>query len=120
MARIAVALSLLLLAAAASAGRTVEIVEHSLEAALADLTLPSGASGNVIVARECEGCEPRTVLATTDTLYLVEDARVPHAEFARHVELIRSASAADETLVGIYFDPASSRATRIKLFRSGE
>lgn len=115
MTRWIVALSLLVLASSASAGRTVEIIENGLEAALGHVTMPS--QGGTVIVRTCESCDPQSMRVGADTQYVIGDRALPLNEFKRAVAEIRDGTPGGEsTLVGIYSDRESERVTRIKVF----
>lgn len=122
MARTLIACALLLLTNVAAAGRTVDLIENGIEASLADVTMPSGAAGTVIVDLGCEGCAPLALRASAETRYVVGNATLPHADFMLEVERIRDADVAADaaTAVGVYYDRESNRVTRIQVFASND
>lgn len=113
MARIMVALSLVMLAGTASAGRTLELVEDAIETYLSDVTMPSGAAGTVIIEPRCESCAPRSLRASAKTRYLIGDTALPRAEFMRAVSRIEDSD--EETGVVVFYDRETERVTRIKV-----
>ncbi len=119
MARLTIALSLLLLAGNATAGRTLELVENGIEAALADVTMPGGAAGTLIY-RTCEACDPESRSVTTDTRYSLGGTSLPRESFMQEVEQLRQSDAGERTVVGIFYDRDSGRVTRIALYSPGK
>ncbi len=117
MTRIMVALSLAMLAGTATAGRTVKLIENGIETRLADVTMPSGGAGTVIVEQGCDGCALLSLRASPETRYFVGDTALPHAEFLRAVARIEE-SAGGDTGVVVFYDRESGRVTRIKVSAS--
>lgn len=115
MTRLTFALSLLLVAGAASAGRTLEIVENGTEASLADMTMPSSSAGTVIF-KTCDTCDPKSLRVTSDTRYFIGDQQLPLDDFKRAVDRIRQEAGGDpQSIVGVYTERESGRVTRIKV-----
>lgn len=117
MARTIIALGLLLLAGTAAGQRSLVLVEDGLEGSLASVTMPNGPAGTVIVERECPGCEPRSLRASSDIRYFIGDTVLPHAEFMAEVARMRNATDdPGDVSVGVFFSRESGRVTRIKVF----
>lgn len=118
MIRPILSVALLVFAGAASADRTLEIIEYGVEASLEHVTMPGSAAGTVIF-RICGDCESQSLRVNTDTRYFLADTALPLSEFHEAVDEVEDNSPeGGSTLVGIYYDRESSVVTRIKLFAS--
>lgn len=97
--------------------RVLEEVENSFELTLAEVQLPTSATGAVSF-RGCDGCRATTLRVTTSTKYLIDGTEVALAELQRIAEELRqSSSRGEDVFTGVYFDLASSEVTRISIRR---
>lgn len=119
MARSILALSLLTLATAASAGRTIELIENGLEVALGNVTLPGSAAGTVIV-EPCETCDPQSLRVSADTRYFVGGTELTLSDFHLAADrILGSDDGGASTLVGVYYGRETGTVTRIRIFANG-
>lgn len=107
------AYALLIVCVSANATRVMEQPERPYELSLAQLTLPSSATGGLTV-KACEACAYSTHLFTSATTFYVNNQPLPYAEFSRIAGEIRGSSR-ERTFVAVFVDIASGRVTRVKL-----
>jgi hypothetical protein len=99
----------------AQAGSLLETVEHAAEVGLPALEWPNAEGGTVRFAA-CDGCETRSFVISHGASYLVNGRPATFEAFAAAIRTARAASSiADHSLVGLYFDAASTRLVRIAL-----
>lgn len=99
----------------AHAGSLLEAVEQAAEVPLVFLDLPA-IEGGLLKFSVCRECETRSVVMSGSTGYLVNNRPVTFEEFAATVNTAQaSGDIARRSLVGLYFDDASKRLTRIAL-----
>lgn len=115
--RILAACALLTVCASANATRVLEQPERPYELSLAQLTLPSSATGGLTV-KECEACAYSTHLLTSATTFYVNNQLLTYADFSRVAGEIRG-SRRENALVAVFVDIASGRVTRVKLHDRG-
>lgn len=111
--KILATLALLAAFGAAHAARVIEQPERPFELALADLTLPSNATGGVSF-KSCESCPYSTHVLTTSTQYFVNGQSLPFVEFTRVAEELRR-TARQTAFAAVFIDVATGRVTRVKL-----
>lgn len=120
MARFIVAMSLLLLAGPVSAQRDVVLVENAIETTLGNVTMPNGPAGTVIIYPDCDGCEPRSLRASTDIRFLIGSSSLSHPEFMKEVDRLRGTENGSDAFVGVFFSRNSGDVTRIQVTASNE
>lgn len=111
------ACTLLTMCASANATRVMEQPERPYELSLAQLTLPSSATGGLTI-KACEDCAYDTHLLTSATTFYVNNQPLPYAEFSRIAGEIRG-SRRESAFVAVFVDIASGRVTRVKLRERG-
>lgn len=117
--RIFATLALLASLGTAHATRVLEQPERPYELTLAQLTLPSNASGGLTV-KPCADCPYSTHALTATTGYFVNRQSVPFEEFSRIAELLRAnRRAADMAFVGVFVDVDTGRVNRVTLLHNG-
>ena len=95
--------------------RVLEDTEHSAELALSQIDLPATATG-ILTFKACESCRVSAHRLTSMTAYVVNGRELPFAELMRTVDEIAAVkNAAEQTLVGVFFDVQSGNVTRIAL-----
>jgi len=109
-----VAVGALTAAAGASATRVLELVEGAYESLLADAVLPASAAGFVTVP-PCSTCPPTSLGVGAETVYLVEKAAVPFADFIDAAAAITASGRARRAAVYVYYDLETKRVTRLAL-----
>lgn len=103
----------------ASALRTFEEQQRTLELALANVSLPLDRTGSVIF-RACPECQPDSVTIDTAASYRVNRSPVTFAQLREAAaEINRLPGGGDGTAVFLYIDLASGRLARIALSRPG-
>jgi hypothetical protein len=113
--RIFALLALLATVGTANATRVIEQPERSFELGLAQLTLPSSATGGVSF-KTCESCAYSTHVLQSSTRFAVNGQAVPFAEFTRIAEELRANRTTRETtFAGVFIDADTGRVTRITL-----
>jgi hypothetical protein len=99
----------------AHATRVLEQPEEGYELTLAQLTLPSTASGGVAMKR-CDECAYSTHVLTSATEFYVNNQPVPFAEFKRIVDELRGdRNAIENTFLCLFVAVDTGRATRLTL-----
>jgi hypothetical protein len=99
----------------AQAGSILDVVEYAAEVPLAELDVPSAVGGTLTFAA-CSGCESQRMNIPASTSYLVNNRSVTFEEFAATVATAKSSDEiVNRSLVGLFFDAASKRLTRIAL-----
>jgi hypothetical protein len=107
------AFALLLTFSAANGARLMEQPERPYELSLAQITLPSSASGAVTI-KPCESCPYTTHVLTSATEFYINDQPLPYAEFSQLAsELLGSRR--ERAFVTVFVDVTSERVTRVKL-----
>ncbi|MBN1238546.1 MAG: hypothetical protein JXB36_08585 [Gammaproteobacteria bacterium] len=106
-------------AGAAGAVRIVSQPEGAYETLLADVVLPGGTAGYVIL-RPCGGCERISLRVTSATAWSVDGTAVPFAELIAAAEGLRGADGGADTAVYVYYDIASGLVNRLALDRLGD
>lgn len=111
--------TLLAMFGTAQAARVLEQPDEGYELALAQVTLPSTASGGVAMKR-CDECAYSTHVLTNSTQYFVNGRVLPFDEFKRIADGLRADRTARETaLTCLYVDVGTGRVTRLALFYKG-
>lgn len=111
--------ALLAVLSTAQAARILEQPEEGYELKLAQLTLPSTASGGVTMKR-CDDCTYSTHVLTSATQFFVNGQVLPFDEFKRIADGLRANSVARETvLANLYIDVDTGRVTRVTLRHRG-
>lgn len=112
-------LALLATLSTAHATRVLEQPERPYELSLAQLTLPSNASGGVSIKR-CDECPYSTHVLTGTTRYFVNGQILPFAEFRRIAEDLRASERTEQAaFVGVFVDVETGRVTRVTLRHRG-
>jgi hypothetical protein len=108
--------ALLAMIGAAHAARVIEQPEEGYELTLAQLALPSSASGSVTMKR-CDDCAYSTHVMTATTEYYVNEQPLTYEEFKRIVDELRGDRVARETAVaGLFLAVDTGRVTRVALW----
>jgi len=117
--RILATVALLAIFSTAQAARILEQPEEGYELTLAQLTLPTTASGGVTMKR-CDECAYSTHVLTNSTRYFVNGQVLPFDEFKRVADQLRADRVAAETaLANLYIDVDTGRVTRVTLRHRG-
>lgn len=97
--------------------RTLEVVEGSYEAVLADVTLPGGIAGTLIV-KMCSTCESTSLRVDSGTVYVGADGKQkPLADFLTDADLLRDTAGGERTTgVGVFYELETGRVTRVRLY----
>lgn len=113
--RILATVALLAMLGTAHAARVIEQPDEGYELTLAQLTLPSTASGGVTMKR-CDECAYSTHVLTSSTQYLVNGQVLPFDEFKRIADDLRDDRVARETaLACLFINIDTGRVTRMTL-----
>jgi len=113
LAAIVAAISLVA-ASAASATRVLELVEGAYESLLADVVLPATAAGFVTLP-PCSTCPPTSLGVGAETVYLIENAAVPFADFVDAAAAVTASGRARRAAVYVFYDLETKRVTRLVL-----
>jgi hypothetical protein len=117
--RILATVALLAVVSTAQAARILEQPEEGYELTLAQVTLPSTASGGVAMKR-CDDCAYSTHVLTSSTQYFVNGQVLSFDEFKRIADDLRADRVARETaLTGLFIDIDTGRVTRMTLLHKG-
>ena len=117
LAAIASLILVLTTATSAWAYRMIEQLEDAHELRLIDVNLPGGATG-LVRFLACDGCAMVSLRVTHRTTYYCDDTQMSLADFLQVTETIRlTADGTYLTGVSVFFDVASQRVNRLKLFR---
>jgi hypothetical protein len=114
--KIVATVALLAAFASAHAQRVLEQPEEGYELTLAQLTLPSTASGGVTMKR-CDDCPYSTHVLTASTRFEVNGRMLPFLEFKQIVDELRDDRVAREAAAtGLFIDVGTGRVTRVALW----
>jgi hypothetical protein len=117
--KILATVALLAVVSTAQAARILEQPEEGYELTLAQVTLPSTASGGVTMKR-CDDCTYSTHVLTSSTQYFVNGQVLPFDQFKRIADDLRADRVARETaLTGLFIDVDTGRVTRMTLMHKG-
>ncbi len=109
-----VAAGALAVADAASATRVIELIEGAYEALLADVVLPASTAGFVTLP-PCSTCPPTSLGVDSNTVYLVENAALPFADFLAAAGALIGSGRGRDAAVYVFYDLETKRVTRIAL-----
>ena len=101
------------IAGEAAAARTMEYLEGAYELVLRDVELPATAVGSLTL-KPCAECDPITLRAAPATEYsFIGGAALPLRDFLAQVAHLRETGRDGSTGVGVFYDLASKRLTRV-------
>jgi len=103
-----------LLVAGVSA-RTLEVVEGSYEAILANVVVPQSTPGSLTVS-SCASCPAVTLITDSDTIYVGISGIVSLQDFRTEVAALRETITGNQTTaVGVFYQAGTNRVTRVSL-----
>lgn len=96
--------------------RTFEMHEGAYETSLAATIMPGSLAGTVIF-KPCDDCDSVSLRVSASTRYFMRTSQLPLRDFLEAVEAVRDGSGDGGTAaVGVFYDVATERVTKITVF----